>query len=232
MRRIKLLLAANVMVFGLAGFSAAPALASSTPRWDVYYYNPSGQALYQQPAGTSASFPLQEGSAYVTRMTSGDKSLTGDRLGGTVTATVEVTGLTGGWTYNGDGSSWNPCGTPASVRLFFSSYSSAAGTPQPPAQAGGSGYPGVVFTKYWWSNPESVTMDQISGSQYQLTAVLTPAAWSDWNGQVGSSVPDAFNAAASHVASIGVSFGGGCFFENGVTSTDGSGQFQLSGFSD
>ena len=33
------------------------------------------------------------------------------------------------------------------------------------------------------------------------------------------------DAAVAKVSTVGVSFGGGCFFENGVTTSDGSGSF-------
>ena len=39
-----------------------------------------------------------------------------------------------------------------------------------------------------------------------------------------------FNAAASIITAVGLSFGGGCFFENGVGTTDGSGTFTLTSF--
>jgi len=55
--------------------------------------------------------------------------------------------------------------------------------------------------------------------------------WSDWNGQLSGSNADAFNAAASNVTAIGLSFGGGCFFENGVGTDDSSGMFSLGSFS-
>ena len=66
-------------------------------------------------------------------------------------------------------------------------------------------------------------------------ALTDPSQWSDWNGQPGNSsapVTAAFNAAVAKVDTIGLSFGGGCFFENGVTTNDGSGTFALTAFSD
>jgi hypothetical protein len=59
-------------------------------------------------------------------------------------------------------------------------------------------------------------------------SLADPGQWSDWNGQVGNSSPDVtagFNAAVAKVSTVGISFGGGCFFENGVTTSDGSGAF-------
>lgn len=51
------------------------------------------------------------------------------------------------------------------------------------------------------------------------------------NGSTASSVVRRTGAqAASNVTEIGISFGGGCFFENGVGTTDGSGMFTLTSF--
>src|SRR5437870_3103540 len=55
--------------------------------------------------------------------------------------------------------------------------------------------------------------------------------WSDWNGKLGdgsNSCPqtaEAFQDAIHNVQTVGLSFGGGCFFENGVTTSDGMGTF-------
>ncbi|TMF17457.1 MAG: hypothetical protein E6I35_08735 [Chloroflexi bacterium] len=48
-----------------------------------------------------------------------------------------------------------------------------------------------------------------------------PAEWSDWNGKSGANpaVTEAFIEATQRVQSIGLSFGGVCFFETGVTPT-------------
>ncbi|PYV63531.1 MAG: hypothetical protein DMG97_37485 [Acidobacteria bacterium] len=46
-----------------------------------------------------------------------------------------------------------------------------------------------------------------------------PNQWSDWNGQRGSNpaVTEAFLEATHRVREVGLSFGGECFFETGVT---------------
>jgi esterase/lipase len=62
------------------------------------------------------------------------------------------------------------------------------------------------------------------------TASLAPVGWSDWNGKLAADNVDAFNAAASNITVIGLSFGGGCFFANGVGTADGSGTFDLDSF--
>jgi hypothetical protein len=56
--------------------------------------------------------------------------------------------------------------------------------------------------------------------------------WSDFYGHFGNDPAYAagFNAAVANVTEIGLSFGGGCFFENGVGTTDGSGTFTLNSY--
>lgn len=77
--------------------------------------------------------------------------------------------------------------------------------------------------------PGSATLD--SNNTLTLTAILDPTTpWSDWNGQPSSGLPTEFTAAASDITSIGLSFGGGCFFENGVGTSDSSGVFTLQTF--
>jgi hypothetical protein len=50
-------------------------------------------------------------------------------------------------------------------------------------------------------------------------------------GQPSAANAEAFNTAANNPTAVGLSFGGGCFFENGVGTTDGSGSFTLTNFS-
>ena len=193
----------------LAVFVAAPAMADPGS-WKVYNYNPSDRALAPvEPSSVSGntvtfSFSADTDTALVA---TSDKSLTGDLTGGTLTDTVSWTGVTGTFQeQNGGG-----C-TPDSqyVRLYFAS-------------------PGFAFTHFWWSNPVHVDLTGPSGGPATMSVSLgDPSQWSDWNGQVGNSSPDVtagFYAAVAKVSTVGVSFGGGCFFENGVTTSDGSGTF-------
>jgi hypothetical protein len=139
----------------------------------------------------------------------------GDHSSQPISATVSVTALSPGATFTYDTTN-NPCGTPATVRLFFSS----------------TGGP-FAFTDYWWSDSASVTLDALKAGPQTLTATLDPATpWSDWNGQPSAANAPAFMAAAQNMTSVGLSFGGGCFFENGVGTSDGSGVFNLKSFSD
>lgn len=172
------------------------------PGWTVYDYNPSGRALFPQPAqydGTTASFTFVP-SLFTALLTTGDKSLTGDLTGKTLNDTVTVSGATGTFvTQNGGG-----CGNPAAVRFYFTT-------------------PGFAYTNFWWSNPESYVL---ANGTATLTAPLTdPSQWSDFNGQSGSSDPSDFYAAVAKVHEIGLSYGGDCFFENGATVNSGTALF-------
>jgi hypothetical protein len=192
---------------------SAPASAASTgtTSWTVFDYNPSGQALAPRVAdkssppsvtGNTVSFNFLSGT-YTALLTTSDTTLTGDLTGKTLTDAVLVSGVKGQFQDQNGG----PC-TPdvQSTRLFFSS-------------------PGFEFTNFWWSNPVSVPL---AGN---LTLTIkghlgNPGEWSDWNGKNGldsQPVTVGFFAAVSKVQTVGLSFGGGCFFENGVTTSDGSG---------
>ena len=191
-------------------FAANTADAASSG-WKIYSYNASGNALSskQAPAGTGSiaefKFSRTPDDALLAMKASGspDSSI----LGKTITATFAITG-TGVFTYWGEGSPDNPCGTPANTRLYFNT-------------ANGP----FAYTKYWWSNPASALLI-ISPDVGQVTATVEPAEWSDWNGQSGTTDPAAFADAASNPDLIGLSFGGGCFFENGV-GNPGSPTFKL-----
>ncbi len=192
----------------LAVLAAAPAMADPGS-WKVYDYNPSGQALVpvapSSVSGNTVTFSFSA-NIYTALVATSDKSLTGNLTGGTLTDTVSWTGVTGTFQeQNGGG-----C-TPDNqyVRLYFAS-------------------PGFAFTNFWWSNPVHVDLTGASGTGAMTVSLADPSQWSDWNGQVGNSSPDVtagFYAAVAKVSTVGVSFGGGCFFENGVTTSDGSGTF-------
>jgi hypothetical protein len=175
----------------------------------------------QPPDGSLAAFGFAVKTNSRLLITQNDQSknpFLGNRAGQTISATVRVTGLNPGatFTYAGEGTTSNPCGTPASVRIFFTS----------------TGGP-FAYTNYWWSDvtPGSAQLDALKAGPQTLTATLNPAtAWSDWNGQPSATNAAAFTAAASDITSIGLSFGGGCFFENGVGTSDGSGVFTLQTF--
>jgi hypothetical protein len=194
--------------------------SSETTEWTVYDYNPSNQAIAPRnspnsmPAtttGTTTTFQFKP-SIYTALLTTTDPSLTGDLSTKTLTDTISVSGdATSFMTQHNGGD----CASnfPAAVRFYFTSPSaSGPSTGTPPAG---------FYTRFWWSNPVNVQL--LTGNQSPMTIMASmsdPSEWSDWNGQRGDSSPavlEAFMEATHKVQAIGLSFGGECFFETGVT---------------
>jgi hypothetical protein len=207
MRRIVITIIASLALLVGAIPNSANAAASG---WKIYSYNASGRALSSKPApaGTASiaefDFLPTPDDALLAMKASGapDSSI----VGKTITATFAITGA-GTFTYWGEGTSDNPCVNPANTRLYFNT-------------ANGP----FAYTKYWWSNPSSAYLS--APGVGTVTATVEPAEWSDWGGEPGATQPDGFAAAAASPDLIGLSFGGGCFFENGVGAPNG-GSFTL-----
>jgi hypothetical protein len=195
--------------------------SSETTKWTVYDYNPSNQAIAPRnspnsmPAtttGSTTTFPFKPG-IYTALLTTKDPSLTGDLSMKTLMDTISVSGDAASFmTQHGGGDCVG--NTPAAVRFYFRSPSaSGPSTGTPPAG---------FYTQFWWSNPVNAAL--LSGNEsHNITASMSdPTQWSDWNGQRGDMSPavlEAFLEATHKVVEIGLSFGGECFFETGVTPT-------------
>jgi hypothetical protein len=209
------------------GLNCALDSADTPPAsWTVYDYNPSGRAIAPRvspdsmPATTgtdgSVSFPFKL-NTYTALLTTRDSSLTGDLSTKTLNVTVSVSGGSGTFQDQNNGGCLPDN---KSVRFYFTS-PKASGTTGP----GTTGF----YTQFWWSNPMSVPL--VSDPQGTMTIsqpVNAMHMWSDWNGKFNDDSPEvmeAFLVATQNVQSVGLSFGGGCFFENGVTTSDGSGTF-------
>jgi hypothetical protein len=138
----------------------------------------------------------------------------GDLTGETVSADITIT-ASGPFTYYGQGTPGNPCGTPATARLYFETNNNSLGESQ-----------------YWWSYSAGSSYALAPGSA-TLEASLHPSSWSDRDGHTAtfdSAHTAAFAAAVSDVQLIGLSFGGGCFYANGVGSPNGDATFTLNDF--
>jgi hypothetical protein len=195
--------------------SSAPVLAGGSD-WHVGFYTPSGRTLSNASAGlpttglATFNFTNQNNTALLVT-DKGSSPFLGNDTGKTVTATFTISGANTAFTYFGEP---DGCGSPANVRLFFQT-----------SNAGG-----FDETHFWWSNPASATL--VNGT-FTVTALVDGAGWSDFFGHFGNN-PDfaaGFASAASNVTTIGLSFGGGCFFENGVGTVDGTGTLTLDAFS-
>jgi hypothetical protein len=192
-------------------------------KWTVYDYNPSDQAIRPRnspasmPATTDASgntsFPFIPGT-YTALLTTRDKQLTGDQSATVLDDAITVSGPATSVFQSQHGGG---CNVPPNVRFYFTAPSasgSSVGTP-----------PAGFYTAFWWSNPENLPLVDGSQGPGAIHANLSdPAEWSDWNGQSGANpaVTASFMKAIHNIQTIGLSFGGGCFFENGVTITSGS----------
>ncbi len=208
----------------MAGVLIAPALASAAPNgpgasgWHLGYYNPSpmGDLSLSQVAPSESglatfNFTNQPNTALLIN-TQGNSSYRGNDLGKTVTATFSIAGAPASdfifYPFGGT--------EPASVRLFFET-----------SNAGG-----FAYTNYWWSQNSASSFQYLGNGTFTVTATLSPSSinWGDWDGNADYS-NSAFSAAASNVTGMGLSFGGGGGYEDGVGTADGSGTFTLTSFS-
>ena len=195
--------------------------SSQTTAWTVYDYNPSNNALAprnapnKMPATTSGSvttFDFLPGK-FTALLTTTDRSLTGDLSAKMLTDEIGVSGPATTFMTQHNGGANCSSNIPATVRFYFVSPSASGSTVGMP--------PAGFYTQFWWSNPTNVPLT--AGNQTPVTitaAVGDPDEWSDWNGQRGSSSPEvfaAFEKAIHNVQTVGLSFGGLCFFETGVT---------------
>jgi hypothetical protein len=197
----------GLMVAAMAaiGFGGVSAFADPSANWQLA----NGSA---QGSGGLAAFDFAAPDKTRLLFNSKDSSFLGNLSGTTMTATFTVSGVTGTFTYGGEPS----CGgTTGNVRLFFESI--------PPGTK-------FAFTNYWWADASPASAVLANGDFTLTVTVDATQAWSDWNGQPSSTNVDAFNAAAGNVTAVGLSFGGGCFFENGVGTTDGTGTLTLRAF--
>jgi hypothetical protein len=199
-----------VAAMAAVGFGGLSAFADPSANWQLA----SGSA---QGSGGLAAFDFSVPNKSRLLFNSKDSSLLGNLTASTMSATFTVSGVSEGatFTYGGQGTASNPCVSPATVRLAFESI--------PPGTK-------FAFTNYWWADVTPASAVLANGDYTLTVTVDATQAWSDWNGQPSSTNVAAFNAAAGNVTAVGLSFGGGCFFENGVGTTDGSGTLTLNTF--
>jgi hypothetical protein len=199
----------------LITLAAAPVLAASTT-WKVYTFNTSGRALRAQAATVSSSgaasftFPTTADAAYLLS----SKAPTS----GGLSATVSTSGTATFANYPGcTGSTTSP-----TMGLYFQT------------KVGGPFNP----SDYWWS---TTRVALTSPSSQPLDAAFGDGStWTNYYGKPGNqpgpyvvgtttypSAADGFAAAIANVDSWGVSFGGDCYYANGVGTPTGSAVFTL-----
>jgi hypothetical protein len=168
-------------------------------------------------------------------------------ISNTLTAMIRVVATSGTPVFKGEpsggcpGSSTSLC--PGAVRLFFESNLPQAASVFPNSCVGKS----VNEYNFWWSNTPVAATIVTHGSYYQFTAggsggtvtlqvQLNPANWSDLCGTKGDQaypVTQEFLAAIAKIQFLGLSFGSGYFFANGVgvDYNTGTANFQLISYS-
>jgi hypothetical protein len=200
MRRIIFVLAA---IAGLVAFAVpATAMASNGPGQSIsaYYWQPNAHALGGPQPGTA-----QFSNGYLALMSQNwhGQSILGQTI--TIQGYLDPSVVIYGGQPDGSG-------VGSFARVWFDG---AGGTSAQSPQ----GYLGQV----WWAHPSSAVLDLNNQSgDFTLTIKVDPTVqgnWSDWNGKDAYDNQALFNGAASHVQEIGLSFGGGYFFENGDTGT-------------
>ena len=200
----------------LVTLAAAPVLAESTT-WKLYTFNASGRALRSQTATVSATgvasftFPTTPDAAYLLSAKAATNA-TG------LSAAVSIAGTATFANYPGCTNST----TSPTVGLYFET--KAAG--------------GFNPSDYWWSSTRTALT---SPSSSTLAAAFGDGStWTNFYGKAGNqpgtyvvngttypSAADGFAAAVANIASWGVSFGGDCFYANGVGTPTGSAVFTL-----
>jgi len=211
-------LTADVQAINASGTGTSCSTDTSTAdppapgaNWTVYDYNASGQEI--APRNSPNSRPATTVGAttkfdflfdhYTALLTTNDKSLTGDLSLKMLSDDIQVMGPAPTFDTQRD------CAGPtATVRFFFVS---------PAASGKGGALSKGFYTQFWWSNPMHIQL--LTGNQGPTTLSVSMSdltQWSDWNGTQAALVPDAFETAIRNVQTIGLSFGGECFFETGV----------------
>ncbi len=197
--------------------------STESSEWTVYDYNPSGRAIAPRnspasmPATTSDSgvtwqFPFLPQN-YTALLTTTDPSLTGNLSNKVLSDTITLGTAVGA--FNSQRGGCNACAT---VRFYFTSPCASGPSDPPPGPPVNGLPPAGFYTQFWWSNP--MNMDLNTMTPDPITANISdPAEWSDWDGKraIDPLVTAAFQEATQCVQSIGLSFGGGNGFENGVT---------------
>ena len=130
-------------------------------------------------------------------------------INGSVSISVQIT-TTGPVVFNYMTEPFNTCTTPGSARPFI--------------WANGNSF--AEFDR-WWSNPGTLPLEPGSAT---LTVRLEPDQWSSVNGKFGNADAAAqagFTNALKNVSSVGLTFGGGCFFGHGINVEGGGARFAI-----
>lgn len=207
---MKRLISMIAVIVAALSVTAVAFAASTNTQWNLGSYTAKGGFSFKKAKSGNFKLPVAPNPALDLTNKS---TLVGDQLGKTITATFTLSDPANTYTYGGEADGSGGPGV-ANARLYFDS-ASIVGKQQ-------------VSTNYWWSDAD---IQDLANGAFTVTAVIDPTlSWSAYYGEPSSSNTAAFDAAASHIKDIGLSFGGGYFAANGVGTPDGKGTFTLTSF--
>jgi len=213
---------ATVGIASSAAFASGPAYPALAGKWQIGAFTADGGFAVQEARplpGKGVQFAFLDRPDTIILLTDHPAykgRLLGDLTGKTLSATVgaDVTAGTQ-FTYFGepDGS-----GKPANVRLYFETDLSLGPIVCPCQDKG--------WSSFWYSNPMRLDLEALKAGPVTLSVPLDPTQWAD--GQEVPATADAahlsdFAQAVAHVDHIGLTFGGGRHFHNGVGIVPGTG---------
>jgi hypothetical protein len=76
----------------------------------------------------------------------------------------------------------------------------------------------------WYATPDNVV---IRPGSFTISVPLTGDRWTSVYGKSGTQAPTQFASALKNVSSLGVTFGGGCFYAHGVIMSGGTAKWVL-----
>jgi len=191
----------------LAALALLAGCATAAQAWDIRYSR--GVTLHAPVAGEEFSFdfPLAPGLVgYVSKQATGAAK-------GAVRASFSIA-TSGDAVFDYRTAADNTCAAPASVRLLL--------------QRKGDDLSGVGPYEFyrWWS----IAGTALRAGSFTLTVPLKPALWRSVFGKTGEANPRAFADALANLGSVGVTFGGGCFYGHGVRILRGRAAFTMTRF--
>lgn len=181
--------------------------------WNLFNFTGANRYSFTG-SGTSFAFPQASTRSFPALLTTTtDSSVLGNLNGKTLTATIHIDADSGAlFVFGGELPGWNTGNQPANCRLFFSSSASTYNLNIATAKE----------DNYWWSHVGVSVITNNLGT-VSFSDNLDPSHWSNANGHLASNRLAGFNQAVANVRQIGLSFGGGSFFDVGVALNNGTG---------
>lgn len=232
--KLVLLSAFLIAVLSSTGFAYASTptnLAAKSSQWAVYEQTtlPNGGLYYPAAHGTTFNVPDATSAApgYVNNMLDAyTVSLTESSVI-SATFTIKTSSPSTAFAGNPDGGCYpisiSPITCPGAVRLFVQA--------NLPNDNSATCTGGGNALNYWWADYSAYTFAN-GGNTVTLTATLNPADWSGICGNAAGANQAGFDLALANIKLVGLSFGSGFFFENGlgVDGATGTATFQLTSY--